>query len=56
MLRQKGEWILIPVKAETRQHLDNVKRTKIQSYDSLINELINSYEQLPKITKDKEIK
>lgn len=38
-------WINIPVKVETRERLDKVKGAKVQSYDSLINALIDQYLQ-----------
>ena len=46
-----AEWININVRFETKKRLDKFKGDK-QSYDSLINETVNYYEQLPTI-KDK---
>ena len=37
-------WINVPVKVETRERLDKVKQDK-QSYDSIVNELVNLYEK-----------
>jgi hypothetical protein len=34
-------WINMPIKVETRQRLDTVKRDKAQSYNALINELLD---------------
>jgi len=37
-------WINVPVRIETRERLDKVKQDK-QSYDAVINELVNEHEE-----------